>query len=162
MPGLLEVLRRVPAREDEVAVLAVSVPHKELDDNAAYRVHPLQYLYGLLRHADKATYQFIENQVGLWCLHHEVATLVMRAGLRVVKADRCCGEMRDADDAEVGREMAELGGVEEQRLNGELKERVEELEAQWEEAFGQEIAVRCEVVESVLRGTGGWEEGLKA
>jgi hypothetical protein len=58
--------------------------------------------------------------------------------------------------------MAELGGVEEQRLNGELKERVEELEAQWEEAFGREIAGRCEVVESVLRGTGGWEEGLKA
>jgi hypothetical protein len=161
-PGLLEVVKKVPVEETHLARFKVSVPIKEVEENSTYATHPLQYLYVLLGHAEKATYQFIENQVGLLCLLHEVGLGVMRAGLRVVEVDRCAAEGEDgASDEELQREMAELAEYEERRLTGELKDRVGVVEGQWKDALGGELSACSERVERVLEETGGWDENLR-
>jgi hypothetical protein len=158
-PRLLEVVKRIPTEDDEqLESLMVSVPHKEIGENPAFGEFPLQYLYGLLGHAQKATYQFIENQVGLMCLTHEVGMAVMGAGIRVLKTERCVEEGLAEGDEYLEREMLEVSGFEEQRLTRDLKDRVAEVESQWEEALGNDLTRCSESVERVLKLVGGWDE----
>jgi hypothetical protein len=159
-PGLLELVKKIPESEARLEELPVAIQRKEIEENPSYVEYPLQYLHGLLRHAEKATYQFIENQVGLLCLLHEVGLCVMRAGLRVVEVDRCAAEGVSEDDPEVQREMSELGRFEEERLTGELKDRVGVVEGQWRDALGGSLSSCLDRVERVLRETGGWDESL--
>lgn len=160
-PALLELVKKIPLEPPRLSTLKVSIPHSELAENPSYGDHPLQYLYGLLCHAEKATYQFIENQVGLWCLANEIGVSVMRASLAVVRAERCLAENRGRDDPDVASETTELASFEENRLNNQLKERVGEVESQWKEALGSDLSAAMERVEWTLRETGGWDESLQ-
>lgn len=160
-PRLLEVVQRIPTSEEQLDHFQVSVPHKEISENPVYAEFPLQYLYGLLCHAEKATYQFIENQVGLMCLAHEVGMVLMGAGIRVLKTERCLEEKLQEGDEGLESEMAETAEFEERRLTRELKDRVTEVEGQWEQALGKSLSACLEHVESVLKEAGGWDESLK-
>jgi len=161
VPGLVELLKKIPNDVSRLSRFKVSIPYTEIQENPSYNKHPLQYLYGLLCHAEKATYQFIENQVGLWCLLQEVSLAVIRANLRVMKAERCAAEDRDENDEELESEMSQLATLEERRLTTQLKDRVDTVEGQWKEGLGQVLQHCVEGVESVLRDKGGWEDGLK-
>lgn len=60
----------------------IQIPVEEVQENPSYRQYPMQYLYSLLLHAERSTYQFIESQVNLLCLLHEARTGVMAAKVR--------------------------------------------------------------------------------
>jgi hypothetical protein len=160
-PRLLEVVQRIPTADVELKQFQVSVPHKEISENPSYGEFPLQYLYGLLCHAQKATYQFIENQVGLMCLAHEVGMVLMGAGIRVLKTERCLEENLKEGDEGLEIDMSEMAEYEERRLTRELKDRVSEVEGQWEQALGKDLTACEERVESVLKDVRGWDESLK-
>ncbi|KAF2400882.1 hypothetical protein EJ06DRAFT_529975 [Trichodelitschia bisporula] len=133
-PGLRATALTVPGDEAELAVLDVRIPGGEIVENPGYAAHPLQYLFVLLGHAQKAAYQFIESQINLMCLLHEARTGAMRAS----------GGGRD----------------EEERLTAELKERVGTVEGLWREALGEVLEGVREKVERVLVAQGGWDEAL--
>jgi hypothetical protein len=160
-PGLVELLKKIPSDEPSLLRLRVSIPHSEIDENPAYSEHPLQYLFGLLCHAEKATYQFIENQVGLWCLLQELSLVVVGANLRAMNAERCAAEDREEHDSDLEAEMAQLASFEEQRITSQLKDRVDTVEGQWNEGLGQVLQQCVERVERALMDTGGWDDGLR-
>ena len=104
-PSLLEVLHKIPTRLDD---LEVQIPAHEYAENPSYYDHPLQYLYSLLGHAEKSTYQFIESQVNLLCLLHEIRSHAF--------ATRCKVEAQGRDgswesEGEQRREEARLTEV---------------------------------------------------
>ncbi|KAK5113775.1 hypothetical protein LTR62_003159 [Meristemomyces frigidus] len=140
-PDLLSVIARVPAF-DELEGFRVLVPEREYEENPAYAQWPLQYLYSLLEHAEKSAYQFIEGQVNLLCLLHEVRTLVAVQGL-----------VGNADEGE--RRRVEEG------LTSDLQEKVGEVEGLWREALGEGLEGCKARVRRWLEGCGGWEEGLE-
>ncbi|KAK3709743.1 hypothetical protein LTR37_010770, partial [Vermiconidia calcicola] len=146
-PGLLEVIQHFPSDMD---ALNVQIPEQEFEENPAYNDHPLQYLYSLLSHAQKSAYQFIESQVNLLCLLHEVRTATMRSRLRLLDIER--GAARP-DDEELR--------VQEERLTFDLKEKVGEVERQWREALGEMLEECRGRVKGWLEASGGWEEGLE-
>ncbi|KAL8689655.1 MAG: hypothetical protein Q9218_004717, partial [Villophora microphyllina] len=106
-PPLSRVLARVP---ENLEGLEIQIPAEEYEENPAYHEHPLQYLYSLLAHAQRATYQFIESQVNLLCLLHEIKNAAAAARWRVDGCERGGAER-------VKRE-------EERRLTRDLKEKV--------------------------------------
>ena len=73
-PGLLAIVQKVPYRLEG---FGIHIPPSEYDENPSYHDFPLQYLYSLLAHAGRSAYQFIESQINLLCLLHEVKTGVM-------------------------------------------------------------------------------------
>lgn len=75
-PPLRQLLDSIPA---DLERFGVRIPPAELAENPSYGQHPLQYLYSLLQHAEKSTYQFIESHANLLCLLHEVRGAVVRA-----------------------------------------------------------------------------------
>ncbi|KAL8698216.1 MAG: hypothetical protein Q9201_006691, partial [Fulgogasparrea decipioides] len=121
-PPLHRVLTRVP---DDLRGFEVQIPADEFTENPSYYNHPLQYLYSLLAHAQKSTYQFIESQVNLLCLLHEIKNAAMG---RRFAAQSGASRM---DDQSRRRE--------ETRLTEDLKEKVGVVEGQWEEALGEEL-----------------------
>lgn len=138
-PSLLEVVQQVPATTLTME-FEVLIPESEYGENPGYAMYPLQYLYSLLSHAEKSAYQFIEGQVNLLCLLHEVRTAVVKAKKRV------------GGDAEVEED--------EERLTRDLKEKVGEVEGQWKDALGGGIEACKAGVREWLEVCGGWEEGL--
>jgi hypothetical protein len=164
-PGLLEVIQQIPSAPDQLARFAVRVPSQEFEENPTYHVHPLQYLYSLLHHAEKSAYQFIESQVNLLCLLHEVRTATMKSRLRGLEIERTV-KARDGEEEEEDEVRAELSLARreaEERLTSELKDKVGEVERQWREALGDGLE-RCRgVVREYLERSGGLdeEEGLE-
>jgi len=151
-PGLLAVVQKVP---DDLKAFDMHVPQSELDDVPSYVDFPLQYLYSLLGHTEKATYQFIESQINLMCLLHEAMTGVMVARLASLENQRCVeGEEKQL----VREEMQEIRKAEEERLTMDLKERVNTLEAQWKDGLGRGLADCKARVEAFLKEQGGWDE----
>ncbi|KAK4691630.1 hypothetical protein P7C71_g5404, partial [Lecanoromycetidae sp. Uapishka_2] len=137
-PSLLEILHKIPSDLDG---FDVQIPADEYTENPSYCDHPLQYLYSLLGHAEKSTYQFIESQINLLCLLHEIRSHTL--------VTRCRVEAHSNDETQK---------MEEQRLTEDLKEKVGVVEGQWEEALGSElIEVRERVREFLLEG-GGWDD----
>ena len=151
-PGLVAVVAKVPA---SLKGFDVHVPQSEFDENPSYVEFPLQYLYSLLGHAEKATYQFIESQINLMCLLHEAMTGVMVARLALLENQRC---LEGEDKALVGEEMQEIRKAEEERLTMDLKERVNTLEAQWKDGLGGDLTECKSRVEAFLKEQGGWDE----
>ena len=82
-PGLLDLVQRVPDELDHLGPLAI--PEAEYIENPIYHDFPQQYLYILLDHAEKSTYQFIESQTNLHCLLHEVKLSVLAARCRAAR-----------------------------------------------------------------------------
>lgn len=153
-PNLMEVITRVPSR---MAGFEVQIPAQEYDENSTYQEHPLQYLYSLLSHAEKSAYQFIESQVNLLCLLHEVRTATSKSNLRVAEIQRLTAAPNDAD---LQAEMMQARREAEDRLTEDLKEKVGEVESQWKEALGDGLEECKERVKGWLEESGGWEDGL--
>ena len=135
-PPLKRLLDKIPAGDLEG--FAIQIPASELVENPAYHDHPLQYLFSLLLHAEKSTYQFIESQTNLLCLLHEVKEACVSAKAKAMESDR-------RDPSRVG----EMKGEEGRRLTDDLKEKVRVVQDQWDSALG-------ETVGNVKERVGGW------
>ncbi|KAK4212749.1 hypothetical protein QBC37DRAFT_186572 [Rhypophila decipiens] len=147
-PPLKQLLDKIPLEEQALAHLRVMIPPMEMEENPSYRDHPCQYLFSLLLHAEKSTYQFIESQTNLLCLLHEVKELVLGARIKVIEGE--------------GEENVEgLKREEEGRLTEDLKERVRLVQDQWRSAIGETLGVVKERVGGWLLETGGWDESLE-
>ncbi|KAB2109765.1 hypothetical protein AG0111_0g1802 [Alternaria gaisen] len=154
-PGLLEIVQQVPRNLHGFEVL---VPPQEYVETPAYHEYPLQYLYTLLAHAGRSAYQFIESQINLLCLLHEVKTGVMTAGSRLLETQRL---LEGEDLTGVNQEMKAIRADEERRLTDDLKEKVGLVESQWNEALGKGLE-NCKMrVEDHLTEQGGWDDTLK-
>ena len=151
-PSILQVLQKIP---HDLRAFDVQIPPDEYVDNPGYAAHPLQYLYSLLSHAQKSTYQFIESQTNLLCLLHEVKSGVMNAGCAVLRSQRIVnGEDVESVDADVEEVRAEEG----ERLTRDLKEKVGTLEGLWDEGLGAEMdGVKGRVREWLVE-RGGWDD----
>lgn len=154
-PGLLAIVQQVPQRLQRFEVL---VPQQEYEETPSYHDYPLQYLYSVLAHAGRSAYQFIESQINLLCLLHEVKTGVMTAGSRLLETQRL---LEGEDLAGVDREMKAIRVDEERRLTDDLKEKVGLVESQWNEALGQGLEETKMRVEDYLTEQGGWDDSLR-
>lgn len=154
-PGLLAVVQKVP---QSLHGFDIMIPPQEYEENPLYHEFPMQYLYSLLAHAGRSAYQFIESQINLLCLLHEVKTGVMTAGSKLLETQR----ILEGDDAEcVNREMKAIREDEERRLTDDLKEKVGLVESQWKEALGRSLDTCKARVEEFLEEQNGWDDGLK-
>ncbi|ORY12808.1 hypothetical protein BCR34DRAFT_586894 [Clohesyomyces aquaticus] len=154
-PGLLDIVQKVP---EELNGFDILIPAQEYEENPAYHDFPLQYLYSLLAHAGRSAYQFIESQINLLCLLHEVKTGVMTAGSRLLETQRI---LEGDDTGSVEREMRAIREDEEARLTDDLKDKVGLVESQWGEALGQGLEDCKTRVEDFLVDRGGWDDSLK-
>ncbi|KAH8725129.1 hypothetical protein GQ44DRAFT_707810 [Phaeosphaeriaceae sp. PMI808] len=154
-PGLLAIVQQVPPRLNNFKVL---VPNQEFEETPAYHQFPLQYLYSVLAHAGRSAYQFIESQINLLCLLHEVKTGVMTAGSRLLETQRL---LEGEDLPSVDQEMKAIRADEERRLTDDLKEKVGLVESQWKEALGQGLEDCKTRVEDFLTDQGGWDDSLR-
>lgn len=154
-PGLLAVVQKVPRRLDGFDVL---IPPQEYEETPVYREFPLQYLYSLLAHAGRSAYQFIESQINLLCLLHEIKTGVMTASSRLLETQRA---LEGEDAASVDQETRAIRADEERRLTEDLKEKVGLVESQWDEALGNGLEDCKARVEAFLVQQGGWDDSLK-
>ncbi|KAL8949194.1 MAG: hypothetical protein Q9222_004671 [Ikaeria aurantiellina] len=144
-PPLHRVLTRVP---DDLSGFEVQIPADEYVENPDYYNHPLQYLFSLLAHAQKSTYQFIESQVNLLCLLHEIKSAAMKARYQAEHSRGVLGPRR----VDEGRRR------EETRLTEDLKEKVGVIEGQWQDALGEELMAVRERVRCWLLEHGGWDD----
>ncbi|KAK2746549.1 hypothetical protein FQN55_005535 [Onygenales sp. PD_40] len=153
-PSLVTILQKIPV---DLRTFSVHIPSKEYAENPSYYQYPLQYLYSLLSHAEKSTFQFIESQTNLLCLLHEVKTSLMKANCNVMEVQRIgSGEPEDS----VKEEMKESRDEEERRLTADLKDKVAMVEEQWTEALGKELTGVKARVQQWLVSQGGWDEML--
>ena len=154
-PGLLQVIQHLPPHLGEVEI---QIPDQEYDENPTYSAHPLQYLYSLLSHAQKSAYQFIESEINLLCLLHEVRTATTKSSLKLLELERAA---RSPNNEVLMAEMQDAKQVQEGRLTEDLKEKVGEVERQWKEALGEGLEECQERVRAFLEESGGWEDGLE-
>ncbi|KAI0518048.1 hypothetical protein F5B22DRAFT_89266 [Xylaria bambusicola] len=147
-PPLKRLLDKIPAIIDPH--FRIQIPPAEYEESPSYHRHPLQYLYSLLLHAEKSTYQFIESQTNLLCLLHEVKEAVVTAHGKVNEAEN--HDARAIDEERRG---------ERERLTEDLKEKVRVVQDQWEGALGDSMRGVKERVGEWLLSTGGWDESLE-
>ena len=157
-PSLLELLQCVPDDLSSTSntYFAIKIPQEEYDENPSYFRHPLQYLYSLVSHAEKSTFQFIEAQTNLFCLLHEVRSGVLNAKCRATELWRVYkqGEKTEL----VGAELRAEREKEERVLTADLQDKVGMVEEQWDEALGRVMTGVKDRVKRVLEEEGGWEE----
>lgn len=151
-PSIVTILQDIP---QSLEGFSVRIPQKEYDENPSYYQFPLQYLYSLVTHAGKSTYQFIESQTNLLCLLHEIKFGLMNANCKFMEVQRIISGEPEED---VRREMQESRSEEERILTLDLKEKVGMVEGQWTEALGQQLENVKERVRHRLASEGGWEE----
>ncbi|OQV04800.1 hypothetical protein CLAIMM_09628 [Cladophialophora immunda] len=130
-PGLLDLLHKIPDDLDRFG--AIAVPDAEYAENPEYRQFPQQYLFTLLDHAEKSTYQFIESQSNLHCLLHEVKVGLIAATGRAAEARRARAEL---DGPVSGEDPKKVRDEQERTATAELKQQVAMIEEQWLEAWG--------------------------
>ncbi|EEY22067.1 conserved hypothetical protein [Verticillium alfalfae VaMs.102] len=147
-PPLSRLLDKVPG-DLSGGGFRVQIPAQEYQENPTYHQHPLQYLFSLVLHAEKSTYQFIESQTNLLCLLHEVKEATAHAHAKVVQNEEG-GERADA-----------LRQEEEKRLTEDLKEKVRVVQDQWHSALGEGVKGVKQTVGEWLLQTGGWDETLE-
>jgi hypothetical protein len=158
-PNLSQVLDKVPQHED-LATLQIQIPADEYEENPSYHRHPLQYLFSLLLHTEKSTYQFIESQTNLLCLLHEVREALSHARSRVIETE--VDEQRGVNPGPESQQRAkEIRKAESKMLTDDLKEKVRVVQNQWGEALGESIKNAKERVGGYLLETGGWDEQLE-
>ncbi|KAL4788133.1 hypothetical protein BJX76DRAFT_198190 [Aspergillus varians] len=150
-PSLSTLVQSLP---NKLAGFQIQIPANEYDENPSYLQHPLQYLYTLVSHAEKSSYQYIESQINLLCLLHEVKSAVMRANCKLKETERI--RRGEAEEA-VGREMHQTRAREERSLTNDLKDKVATVEGQWAEALGSQIQALRQKVRDQLEREDGWE-----
>jgi hypothetical protein len=144
-PYLEDLLQKIPEQLQDFE--GIQIPENEFIENQAYHEHPLQYLYSLLLHAERSTYQFIEAQTNLHCMLHEVKGIVVAARFRVLGSGNSDANERKAQ--------------EEEELTHELQQKVSTVESIWREALGARIQGTRERVRQHLETEGGWCEELE-
>lgn len=156
-PNISRLLERIPSN---LAGFRVQIPADEYEENPSYRDHPLQYLFSLVLHAEKSTYQFIESQTNLLCLLHEVREAVTHAKVKVIEAevDEDGNPLPNDDRESRARQTKEAAS---QKLTEDLKEKVRIVQDQWNESLGEAIKHVKERVGGWLLETGGWDEQLE-
>jgi hypothetical protein len=159
-PGLRQITEKIPKRLTRD--FNVQIPAEEYEENPNYYSHPLQYLYSLLEHGEKSTFQFIESQINLLCLLHEVKSAVATGNARVDDAEAEAEEVGASNDSGLGasRDLERVRmdrEAEERRLTNDLKEKVRCVEELWESALGDEFTSVRERVRGFLEEEGGWE-----
>jgi hypothetical protein len=147
-PALKRLLDKIPLQD--MRGFAIQIPPGEYEENPAYVEHPMQYLFSLLLHAEKSTYQFIESQTNLLCLLHEVKEAVVMAKAKVME-----------NDGRDGERVEEMKRDEMARLTDDLKEKVRIVQEQWKDALGEGITLVKERLGEWLLETGGWDESLE-
>ncbi|KAK3291372.1 uncharacterized protein B0H64DRAFT_420603 [Chaetomium fimeti] len=147
-PDLKRLLDKIPG--GDLDGFHIQIPAAEFGENPAYLDHPLQYLFSLLLHAEKSTYQFIESQTNLLCLLHEVREACVSAKVKAMEHDR-----RDPSRVE------EMKAQEARRLTEDLKEKVRVVQDQWNSALGETVGNVKERVGGWLLETGGWDESFE-
>ncbi|KAJ5659473.1 hypothetical protein N7507_005924 [Penicillium longicatenatum] len=151
-PSLLALVQQVP---ENLHGFQVQIPANEYEENPSYHAHPLQYLYSLLSHAEKSSYQYIESQTNLLCLLHEVRSALMRANRNLTEAER----IQRGESEETVRQMMEMTRADEEiSLTTDLKDKVATVEGQWTEALGSQIEVLRERVKEQLISEDAWED----
>lgn len=145
-PSLLKVLQKIPRH---LRGFEIQIPQDEYAESPSYYDHPMQYLYSLLGHAEKSSYQFIESQINLLCLLHEIKEGALAARYRVEETGSAAGEQWGTEG------LREMEGM---KLTDDLKEKVGVVEGQWEEALGEELMGVRERVREWLLEEGGWNE----
>ena len=153
-PALLETVQKMPADVTEITNLAI--PEQEYLENPSYYRFPQQYLFTLLDHAEKSTYQFIESQVNLHCLLHEVKSSLLVARCRHMEVANLT--QPDTPKSATLATTAEYRAKEEANLTTELKQKVSMIEEQWLEALGARLQSFRDCVKAYLEDCGGWEE----
>lgn len=149
-PSLSRITEKIPSNLEG---FQIQIPGSEYDENPSYFEHPMQYLYSLLGHCEKSTYQFIESQTNLLCLLHEVKSGVTVANCRLMRTQRV---MQGEEEQEVDEELKGVEKDEEERLTDDLKEKVRCVEELWGSALGREMKGVKERVMRFLEETGGW------
>ncbi|QSZ30744.1 hypothetical protein DSL72_000302 [Monilinia vaccinii-corymbosi] len=135
-PSLSRLIEQIPKDEEDLESFMIQIPKDEYEENPSYYDFPMQYLYTLLVHAGKSTYQFIESQTNLLCLLHEVKVGATAANCRLMGAQRVAqGEGKE----EVDRELEAVKRDEEGRLTDDLKEKVKVVEELWRSGLGNEL-----------------------
>lgn len=157
-PPLCELLDKVPSNLEGFSVV---VPPAELEENPAYHEHPMQYLFSLLLHAEKSSYQFIESHTNLLCLLHEVKEAVANAKGRVLETQTEEADGKPISEAERQQRAQQMRQAEEHRLTDDLKEKVRVVGDQWNDALGEDIKLVKERLGEWLLSTGGWDESLE-
>lgn len=154
-PSLSRLVEKVPKDAQDLETFRIQIPQAEYEENPVYYEWPLQYLHSLLSHCEKSTYQFIESQINLLCLLHEVKGGVTAANCRLMRAQRI---IQGEAEEEVDRELREVERDEEKRLTDDLKEKVRCVENLWSEGLGSEIKGIMERIKGFLVERGGWSE----
>jgi hypothetical protein len=149
-PPLRQITDKVP--KTLTRDFGVVIPREEYDENPEYAQFPLQYLYHLLQHGEKSTYQFIESQVNLLCLLHEV-----KSAVAAVKGHVDLAEAAKAGDRSTEERVQTEMERDEKRLTDDLKEKVRCVEDQWASSLGKEFEAVKERVKLYLMNEGGWE-----
>jgi hypothetical protein len=152
-PGLRTIIEKIPP--NNLAGFQIQIPFEEYQDNPSYEDHPLQYLYTLLNHAEKSSYQFIESQTSLLCLLHEVKTNLMAAKYKLYTIET---KAADQWTEELQQELKVRKEKDDKRYTDDLKEKVKTVEGQWEEALGRRLTVVKMRVKTQLVEEGAWEE----
>lgn len=169
-PALSAVLSKIP---DDLRSFELDIPTSELEENPSYAVYPLQYLWSLLSHAEKSSYQFIESQTNLFCLSHEVKSGVMRVTASLSAAQRAAQKAASPTSSSAAPSPSDAGPLsplitdeeararvarEEEALTSQLKDMVRTVEGQWAEALGSQMQAVKERVRAELEQMGGWDE----
>jgi hypothetical protein len=157
-PALLRLLEKIP---QSLAGFQTQIPAAEYDENPSYHNYPLQYLFSLLLHAEKSTYQFIESQTNLLCLLHEVKEALAHAKAKAVASEMDGEDGQSHCSEERGQLATRQLREESQRLTDDLKEKVRVVQDQWNSALGEGIKNVKERVGEWLLQTGGWDESLE-
>ncbi|KIX97133.1 uncharacterized protein Z520_07247 [Fonsecaea multimorphosa CBS 102226] len=156
-PGLLDLIHKIPDDLDRMG--AILIPDAEYEENPEYRQFPQQYLFTLLDHAEKSTYQFIESQSNLHCLLHEVKLGLIAATCRAAEAKRARAEL---DGPTSGEDPKKIRDEQEKAATAELKQQVAMIEEQWLEALGSALQGKQGQVKMFLESVGGWDESIQA
>lgn len=151
-PHLSHITAKVPS---DLTGFNIQIPPAEYEENPSYHEFPMQYLYSLLGHCEKSTYQFIESQTNLLCLLHEVKNGVTVANCRLMRTQRIA---QGEGEEEVETELHEVEKDEEGRLTDDLKEKVRCVEELWSTGLGTELKSVKERIAISLVEQGGWME----
>jgi hypothetical protein len=155
-PRLSELLDSVPkdlfaaCGSDESERFSVVVPQEEYDEDPRLEGHPLRYLWTLLGHGKRSTYQFVEGQVNLLCLMHEVKEAVLLARARVTEGERI-------DEMEMVMQAANAS-----RHTSSSTSQTPESEAEQEAQAAEVERLKREIRDQVGSEREAAEEGLTA
>ncbi|QPC72645.1 hypothetical protein HYE68_003397 [Fusarium pseudograminearum] len=157
-PPLCELLDSIPL---DLEGFNIRIPASEIEENPSYLEHPMQYLFSLMLHAEKSTYQFIESHTNLLCLLHEVKEAVVHAKGKVLETQTQDENGNPIPKSDSKARAQQMRHAEEHRLTEDLKEKVRLVQDQWNSSLGENMTLVKERLGEWLLQMGGWDESLE-